>query len=200
MMKLYMFINNKYYSENEKGKRLYDENLLIKPDLLIKLLSEGLKLLWSINIEDYKIDNVSNINQRLKMARYNVENNLVNTNNVMLETFGENGFKIPKDLLEWLECNIPTKDLVFTHGDFCLENIFYEDNYISGFIDLGKAGVADRWQDLAICIRELEGVFSNEYIKDFDYSNYNSDMLLSELGIDKDNKKLKYYLLLDELF
>lgn len=182
------------------GNMLCDESLLRNPDLLLELLCDAFRMLWSIDINKYKFDNASNINQRLKIARYNVENNLVDVNNVMPETFGKNGFENPEELLKWLENNIPEEDLVFTHGDFCFENIFYKDSRISGFIDLGKAGIADRWQDLAICIRELDSVFSNEYIKDFDYKKYNSDMLLSKLYIEKDNKKLKYYMLLDELF
>ena len=183
-----------------KGKMLCDDEILRNPKLLIKLLSEGLKLLWSVDISDCKIDDVSNINQRLKVARYNVENNLIDVNNVMPDTFGPNGFETPKALLDWLENNIPDVEPVFSHGDYCMENIFTINNRISGFIDLGKSGIADRWQDLAICIRELDGVFSNEYVKDFDYSKYSSDLLLNELGIKRDNDKLKYYMLLDELF
>ena len=132
---------------------------------------------------------VSNIYERLKSARFNVENNLVDVNNVMPETFGKDGFSSPKELLEWLENNIPSQDLVFTHGDFCFENIFAKNGHINGLIDLGKAGIADRWQDLAICIRELDDLNPN-------YSN----LLLSKLGIEKDDFKLKYYMLLDELF
>lgn len=183
-----------------KGKMLCDDKILRNPKLLIKLLSEGLKLLWSVDISDCKIDDVSNIKQRLKAARYNVENNLVDVNNVMPDTFGPNGFESPEELLVWLENNIPDIEPVFSHGDYCMENIFTINNRISGFIDLGKSGIADRWQDLAICIRELDGVFSNEYVEDFDYSKYSTDMLLNELGIKRDNDKLKYYMLLDELF
>jgi kanamycin kinase/aminoglycoside 3'-phosphotransferase-3 len=182
------------------GKMLCDDEILKNPKLLINLLIEGLKMLWSVDINDCNIDNVSNIKQRLKTARYNVENNLVDVNNVIPDTFGPNGFETPNALLVWLENNIPDIEPVFSHGDYCMENIFTINNKISGFIDLGKSGIADRWQDLAICIRELDGVFSNEYLKNFDYSNYSSDMLLKELGIKRNDEKLKYYMLLDELF
>ena len=165
------------------------EEIVNNPEILINLLCEGLKMLWDIDINQYDIKKVSNIYERLKNARFNVENNLVDVNNVMPETFEKNGFSSPKDLLEWLENNIPSQDLVFTHGDFCFENIFAKNGHINGFIDLGKAGIADRWQDLAICIRELDDLNPN-------YSN----LLLSKLGIEKDDFKLKYYMLLDELF
>ena len=85
--------------------------------------------------------------------------------------------------------NQSNETLVFTHGDFCFENIFAKNGHINGFIDLGKAGIADRWQDLAICIRELDDLNPNY-----------SSLLLKKLGIEKDDFKLKYYMLLDELF
>ncbi len=177
------------------GEMISENKYISNPEILIDLLSDGLKKLWLVDINKFNINNVSNIYERLKIARYNVENNLVDMNNVMPETFGDNGFSSPADLLEWLEKNIPDQDLVFTHGDFCFENILVENYHINGFIDLGKAGIADRWQDLAICIRELDEVL-NLY-KDL---NYTSDILLEKLEIEKDEKKLKYYMLLDELF
>ena len=104
------------------GEMLSEDKYTNNPDKLISLLSEGFKLLWSFNTEEFYINSASNIHERLKTARYNVENNLVNVNNVMPETFENKGFSSPNALLEWLENNIPKQDLVFTHGDFCFEN------------------------------------------------------------------------------
>ena len=42
------------------------------------------------------------------------------------------------------------------HGDFCLPNILVKDGKISGFIDLGDAGIGDPWRDYAWCIWSLE--------------------------------------------
>lgn len=156
---------------------------------IIGLLCNAFKILWSIDINKYNIDDVSNIDKRLEAARFNVENNLVDIHSVMPDTFGKDGFDSPEALLKWLENNIPEQDLVFTHGDFGFENILVTDNQISGFIDIGKAGVADRWQDLAICIRELDDIDKNL-----------SNRLLKQLNIPKDEVKLQYYMLLDELF
>ena len=156
---------------------------------LIDILTCGFRMLWSVDIEKYNIEEVSNINKRLESARYNVEHNLVDVNNVMPDTFGKEGFKSPEALLDWLKNNIPDQDLVFTHGDFCLENIMVNNSQFSGFIDIGKAGVADRWQDLSICIRELDDIDKNL-----------SNKLLEKLNIPRDEIKLRYYMLLDELF
>ena len=71
-------------------------------------------------------------------------------------------------------------------------NIFAEDNRISGFIDLGRAGTADIWQDIALCVRSLEyNTGKNE-----GYVN----LLFEELGMAPDWDKIRYYVLLDELF
>jgi kanamycin kinase len=39
-------------------------------------------------------------------------------------------------------------DRVLLHGDFCLPNFIMKDWRLSGFIDLGAAGVGDRHIDL----------------------------------------------------
>ena len=45
---------------------------------------------------------------------------------------------------------------MFVHGDFCLPNVFFADGKVSGFIDLGDAGIADRWYDIALGYRSLK--------------------------------------------
>ena len=92
------------------------------------------------------------------------------------------------------------EDIVFTHGDFCLPNVFVENNRISGFIDLGKMGPADRWQDIAIALRSLEHNFAGHYNGGKKYFDFTHQMLLEELELDMDYDKFRYYILLDELF
>lgn len=176
-----------------KGKMLCDEAFTKSPEKLLSLLTDGLKMLWSIDIKNCPCNNT--LNFRLSAARYNVENGLVDIDNTEPETFGENGFKSPAELLKWLEKNKPTEELSLTHGDFSLQNIFAENGKISGFIDLGKAGIADKWQDIAICYRGLKHILDNNQ-----NCKIHPDMLFEKLGIEKDERKLKYYILLDELF
>lgn len=197
-----------YYVENQTaytlmsritGKMLCDEEYLNDPTRLIKLVAEGLKLLWSVDVSDCPCG-VSPLDERLKAARWNVENGRVDLDNVEPETFGTNGFANPEELLSWLEQNRPEEDIVLTHGDFCLPNIFAENNRISGFIDLGKMGPADTWQDLAIVLRSLEHNFSGRYNDGKSYFEFKPAMLLDELGMEMNEEKNRYYMLLDELF
>ena len=180
------------------GKMLCDEEYLNNPKQLIRCVAEGLRTLWKVDVTKCPF-RTSRLEERLKQARWNVENNLVDMENVETETFGEGGFRDPEELICWLEVNRPKEDIVFTHGDFCLPNVFVENNRISGFIDLGKMGPADRWQDIAIALRSLNHNFAGHYNGGKKYFDFTHQMLLEELELDMDYDKFRYYILLDEL-
>ena len=146
----------------------------------LSLLKEAVELLWKIPISSCPHQN--SLSNKLKQASFNVENNLVDINNTEPETWKE--FKGPKHLLDWLIENRPEEELVFSHGDFCLENLFFNKGKISGFIDMGQSGVADKWQDLALLWRSLD----------------KNDAIFRELNIEPNYEKLRYFVLLDELF
>ncbi len=181
------------------GKMLCDEEYLNNPKQLIRCVAEGLRTLWKVDVTKCPF-RTSRLEEQLKQARWNVENNLVDMDNVEPETFGAGGFRNPEELISWLETNRPKEDIVFTHGDFCLPNVFVENNRISGFIDLGKMGPADRWQDIAIALRSLDHNFAGHYNGGKKYFDFTHQMLLEELELDMDYDKFRYYILLDELF
>lgn len=89
---------------------------------------------------------------------------------------------------------------MLTHGDYCLPNILTDGKKITGYIDLGKTGPADRWQDLALCMRSLRSNFNGRYNGGHAHKGYDDRMLTDALGIPVDEEKQRYYLLLDELF
>ena len=44
-----------------------------------------------------------------------------------------------------------TEDLVVCHGDYCLPNVLLDAaGSVTGYVDLGELGVADRWWDIAV--------------------------------------------------
>jgi aminoglycoside phosphotransferase len=88
------------------------------------------------------------------------------------------------------------EDLVFTHGDFCLPNIILDRGatgqvQIAGLIDCGRAGIADRHQDLALAVRSIVHNFGDACVRPF----------LEAYGLPQPNEeKLRFYTLLDEFF
>lgn len=179
------------------GRMACDKSYMQDPEKLTELLAQALRELWKVDISACPLD--WRLDRKLKAARYYVENDLVNTENVEPETFGPDGFENPAALLEWLNTHRPAEELVLSHGDFCLPNIYIEDGGKFEFIDLGRTGVADKWQDIALCYRSLKqnyaGKFSGEQYPDFD-----PPMLFEKLGLEPDWEKIRYYILLDELF
>ena len=174
-----------------------DEYYLEHPQELLQILAEALEMLWSVDISD--CPNVRDLDEELKEAAYRVENNLVDIERAEPDTFGESGFKSPAHLLGWLCENRPENEPVLSHGDFCLPNVFIKDGKISGFIDLGDTGIGDKWRDIALVYRSLkhnfDGTFGGKVYEDFD-----PDMLFDKLKIEPNWEKLRYYILLDELF
>lgn len=108
--------------------------------------------------------------------------NLCDVENTEEGTYGEKGFAGPAELLAWLKENKPAEELVFSHGDCCLPNIFVREERIEGFLDLGRSGVADRYQDIALCYRSLKSNFAGRYGgKPIEYAD--AAWLFDELGI-----------------
>jgi aminoglycoside phosphotransferase len=94
---------------------------------------------------------------------------------------------------ELIEEKPGTEDLAFTHGDLCLPNFLISDGEITGFIDLDRGGVADRYQDIALFLRSF--ALNMEIPMDV------NETFCRAYGIDSlDEKKMYYYRLLDELF
>ena len=184
-----------------EGRMACHDVYMRDPALQCRLLANGLKKMWSIDISRCPCD--QRLSHKLIQARYNVENNLVDLDNVELSTFGEKGVRDPAALLQWLFDNIPQQEPVLSHGDYCLPNLFGDGDQVTGYIDLGKTGIADKWCDIALCYRSLSHNHSGKYNANYhpDKDSRPDDLLLfRELGIEPDWDKINYYILLDELF
>ena len=59
---------------------------------------------------------------------------------------------------------------------------------VSGLIDWGRAGVADRYQDIALMLRELEPELHAAFLEGYGWRG------------EMDEKRVDYYQLLDEFF
>ena len=166
------------------------EDVLCQPyERTVKRLAEGLLMLQAVDINDCPFENTLEI--KLQKALENIQNNLVDR----LDFEEGNDFESPMELYQWLVENKPAEELYFTHGDYCLPNIFIDDEQVMGFIDVGRGGIADKWQDIALCVRSL-----GYNLRDCDERERYVDLLFQSLGITPDWEKIDYYILLDELF
>jgi aminoglycoside phosphotransferase len=188
------------YRQSEAGEYLLlseitglmacDESLKTRPVEVVKLLAAGLRMLHSLDINGCPLD--SRVDIKMEAARQRMQGGLVDET-----AFDDNRLGRPAPALfeVLLRTRPTTEDLVFTHGDYCLPNVILEPGCrrISGFIDLGLSGVADRYQDLALAARSLEYNLGREWIS----------LLFEEYGLDLkevDWAKIEFYQLLDEFF
>ena len=182
-----------------------DEYFLTNENLLCENLVESLKSIWNLDIKNCPSNH--NLETKLLQAEFNVKNNLIDINDCQEDTFSKNDkigkFKNPQELLQWLKDNKPEikeNEKCFSHGDFCLPNIFFnktnKNNF--GIIDVGRAGIIDKWNDIAICYRSLRDNTTGIYGKG--KYKFDENLFFQKLKIKPDWKKINYYILLDELF
>ena len=80
--------------------------------------------------------------------------------------------------------------LVVCHGDACAPNTVLDDSgRVSGHVDLGALGVADRWADLAVAT----------WSATWNYGPGWEPALLAAYGVDPDPERTSYYRLLYDL-
>jgi aminoglycoside phosphotransferase len=178
-----------------QGKELCQPDIMSNPVLLLDCMAEALHTLWSIPVDDCPFertvaDNISHAETAILTGHFDCSD-------CEPETFGPDGFENPKALLDWLKSHVPKQDRAVTHGDFCLPNLFTNGKKFTGFIDVGKAGAGDRWMDLALGWRSLKHNSDGHYGQI--YPNIHPDDLFRAAGVPKDEEKLRYYILLDEL-
>ncbi len=182
-----------------KGLCANDPRILSDPDRLVMIMAEGLKALWSIPLAG--CPKRRTLHEDVEEALYKWKGGDVDIHKAEAFVFGENGlFSDPKDLVIWLYDHIPfMMDPVLCHGDFCPANILVENGHFAGLIDLGEAGVDDRWRDIALAFRGFRKYYDEEWglmpRPDFDPGS-----LLAALDLEEDREKLKFFTLLDELF
>ena len=179
------------------GEMSCSDNNLKNIENTVKSLANSLKMLWQIDIKDCPCSNL--VSEKLIQAKYNIENNLVNVAHFNPETFTTEGFKDVYDLFNFLDQNRPDEELIFSHGDFCFPNIFLSDCKTTGFLDWGTGGIADLWQDIALCVRSLRhNCTINGIYSEAEYLQYRA-LLFKELNIEPNEDKIRYFILLDEL-
>jgi aminoglycoside phosphotransferase len=146
----------------------------------------GLKMIHALPVENCTFD--ERIDRKIKLAEKMMKDNLVDEDDFDEQRRGRSAESLFRELIE----NKPAaEDLVFTHGDYCVPNVILENGKLAGFVDWGSAGIADRYQDIALLTRSVIFNFGKEYEKN----------VFDAYGIGQpDWKKIHFYRLLDEFF
>ena len=101
----------------------------------------------------------------------------------------EHATKTPTQVLDELHATRPEgEDLVVTHGDWCFPNVLFDaDRW--GMVDLADLGVGCRWYDVGIGARSTSHNLGDAAVPAF----------LDGYGLEPDEERMRYYVLLDEL-
>ena len=162
-----------------------DDSLKTDVSRVIEELAVGLKMIHSLPIEDCPFD--ARLDSAIETARERLLKNLVDVSDFDEERQGRTAEDLARELIE----TKPAKeDLVFTHGDYCVPNVILKNGKLSGFIDWGNAGVADKYQDIALLTRSVSYNFGEGW----------EESVFEIYGIEPDWKKIRFYKLLDEFF
>ncbi|WP_111268057.1 APH(3')-I family aminoglycoside O-phosphotransferase [Marilutibacter maris] len=154
-------------------------------DAVVDAIAAFLRRLHAIPVAECPFD--SDRAYRLIQARKRIDTGRVDVDDFDDEREGWTVEQVWKTMLD-----LPPfePDPVVTHGDFTLDNLLIREGEVTGCIDTGRLGVADRYQDLAILWNGL-GHFGPLLQARF----------LQQYGIAEMNwDKLRFHLMLDEFF
>lgn len=178
------------------GNNLCADFILDDQERLADLVAKGLQQMWAVDITGCPTDR--SLDAKFLEIETGIRNGSITMDQARQdETYGPSGFKFPAELFDWLVKHRPQEELVLSHGDFCLPNILCNSHGLTGFIDLGCAGVADKWVDIEMVLWSMwansTGQFGGKK-RDFDRK-----ILFTALNMQPDEDKLRYYSLLNEL-
>jgi aminoglycoside phosphotransferase len=154
----------------------------------VEAIAEGLKLFQSVPIADCPFDRRRE--RQIEFARSQVIHQRVDVDDLEPEWSHFSAEQLYQHLLE----SVPTQPEkpILVHGDYCLPNILINPvtMKISGFIDLGHAGVSDAYTDVALAVRSLIRNWGAEYVP----------LFFDVYGEPLDAERMYFYKLLDEFF
>jgi aminoglycoside phosphotransferase len=171
------------------GRMACDAAFMGDPQRVVELLAAGLRRLHSLDIAACPFD--ARLDHRLAQAAWVIRAGIADVEAVRAD-LGVSAEELLARLIA-TRPDEPTADLVFTHGDYCLPNILLDADCsrVSAYLDWGRAGVADRYQDLSIGARSVRHNLGDEW----------GERFLAAYGlVPLDRARLDWYETLDELF
>jgi aminoglycoside 3'-phosphotransferase-1 len=154
-------------------------------ETIVALLASHLRTIHDLPVDLCPFD--AGLAHRLALARERLDAGMVDA-----EDFGDaHAGWTPRQVWDEMIAALPLPaDRVVTHGDYSLDNILIEDGRVTGCIDVGRLGVGDRYQDLAIlwnCLGEFDRALQEQLFRDYGIA-------------EPDEAKLRVYSNLDEFF
>lgn len=159
---------------------------MVSVEARVVMLASALRALHSLDIASCPFDH--RWSKRLAAAERRMRAGLVDEGDFDGERLGRSAHDLFSELRR-----MPAgeEDLVVTHGDACLPNFVASGERFAGYIDCGRLGVADRYQDIALACRSIGGNFGEAFVEPF-CRHYGLVSL--------DAVKMKRYQMLDEFF
>lgn len=161
-----------------------DASLRDDPARLVPQLGVSLRQLHALPVDDCPFDH--RLGPAVALAERRVAAGLVEAR----EFNADHQDLTPETALARLHTLRPaTEDLVVCHRDYCVPNVLFEGGRVSGYLDLVRLGVADRWADLAVATWSVT----------WDLGPGWEDRFLAAYGIRRDRQKQAFYRLLYDL-
>ncbi len=154
-----------------------------EPARLVRALAEGLRAFHAAPARGCPFD--FGLDRALALARGRQRAGLIDPARHFHPEFAHLS---AADAVRRLEETRPaSEDRVVCHGDYCPPNVLLSSAWgVTGFVDLGELGVADRWWDLAVATWSATWNFGPGL----------EDLFLEAYGVGRDAERIAYYRLL----
>ena len=162
------------------------------PEVVSAELARGIRILRAAEITD--CPKTRDFRTALAEAEKRLTNGALDGLRPQAEEFADF-----ESLYRHLSEHIPEESLVFSHGDYCLPNVFLSGDEI-GFLDLGSAGVADKDYDVFMCLWSMRYNFVTLGGMNEDRFTACKRIFFESLGESENEEKLRFHRLLDEFF
>lgn len=158
----------------------------LAPEQIVGIMATALRTLHQAPVAECPFDH--RLDARIAAAQARARAGLVDETNFDEQRQGRTAMDLLQELLS--SRPMAADDLVVTHGDACLPNFMADAGAFTGFLDCGRLGISDRFQDLALAARSIDRNLGGAWVAPF----------FREYGVLPDERRIAFYCLLDEFF